>query len=28
MEDITRISGNIVDILEERIYPGTLEVSG
>lgn len=27
MDAITRISGNIVDILKERIYPGTLEVS-
>ncbi|MBW1692205.1 MAG: adenine deaminase [Deltaproteobacteria bacterium] len=27
METITRISGNIVDIVKGRIYPGTLEVS-
>ena len=27
MEAITRISGNIVDILKGRIYPGTVEVS-
>jgi adenine deaminase len=27
METITRISGNIVDILNGRIYPGTLKVS-
>jgi len=28
METIERISGNIVDIIEGRIYPGTLQVSG
>jgi len=28
MDAISRISGNIVDIVEGRIYPGTIEVSG
>jgi adenine deaminase len=28
MESIGRVSGNIVDIVKRRIYPGTLEVSG
>jgi adenine deaminase len=28
METIERISGNIVDIIEGRIYPGTIQVSG
>jgi adenine deaminase len=28
MESIGRVSGNIVDIVNRRIYPGTLEVSG
>jgi adenine deaminase len=27
METITRISGNIVDIIEGRVYPGTAEIS-
>jgi len=27
MTDVTRVSGNIVDVLNSRIYPGTLEIS-
>jgi len=26
MTDVTRVSGNIVDVLNSRIYPGTLEI--
>jgi len=28
METISRISGNIVDVVERKVYPGTLEISG
>ncbi len=27
-ETISQISGNIVDVVERKVYPGTIEISG
>jgi len=28
IESISRISGNIVDVVERKVYPGTIEITG